>query len=32
VAGTAVSAIVLLAVVGVTGWAAARALGRVELP
>lgn len=32
VAGTAVAAVVLLAVVGATGWAAARALGRVELP
>ena len=32
VAGTAVSAVVLLAVVAATGWAAARALGRVELP
>jgi ABC-2 type transport system permease protein len=32
VAGPAVSALVLVAVVGLTGWAAARALGRVELP
>jgi len=32
VASTAVSALVLLVVVAVTGWAAARALTRVELP
>jgi ABC-2 type transport system permease protein len=32
VAGTAVSALVLVAVVSVAGWAAARALRRVELP
>ncbi len=32
VAGTAVSALVLVAVISVAGWAAARALRRVELP
>ena len=32
VAGTAVSALVLLAVAGIAAWATARALGRVELP
>ena len=32
VTGTAVSALVLAVVVAVAGWAAARALGRVELP